>query len=102
MVERYVFVKLLPEHSTGVGRGLAAHEALRLTAASGVLSVRVGQPADAAALAAWDLSVALGFESLQAVDRFMAGPEYRAFTETFLGAHGRVIKAWTFEIQQGA
>jgi hypothetical protein len=102
MVERYLFVKLLPEHSTDDGRRRAVQEVSSLAAASGVLSVRIGLPADAAALAAWDLSLALRFESRQAADRFIAGPAYRTFTEGFLGEHGRVIKAWTFEIQTGA
>lgn len=102
MVERYLFVKLLPEHSSESGRALAAREASSLKSEQGVLSVRVGLPADAAAIAAWDLSLALRFESLEAADRFIAGPSYRNFTEVFLGEHGRVTKAWTFEVQTGA
>jgi hypothetical protein len=102
MVERYLFVKLLPEHSSEQGRARVARQATQLTTAQGVLSVRVGLPADAAAVAAWDLSLALGFESVEAADRFIAGPAYQGFTEGFLGEHGRVIKAWTFEIQNGA
>ena len=104
MVERYLFVKLLPEHSTEKGRARAAREASLLSSAEGegVLSVRIGVPADAAAVAAWDLSVALRFESLELADRFIEGPVYRGFTEVFLGEHGRVLKAWTFEIQTGA
>jgi hypothetical protein len=102
MVERYLFVKLLPEHSSEEGRRRTAQEALALASGTGPTSVRVGLPADAAALAAWDLSLCLRFESLEAADRFIGGPAYRAFTEGFLGEHGRVIKAWTFEIQTGA
>ena len=110
MVERYLFVKLLPEHSNDDGRRLAAREAQKLALANGAGvdhagtggSVRVGLPADAAALSAWDLSLVLGFESLDAAERFIAGPAYVAFTEAFLGEHGRVVKAWTFEIQTGS
>ena len=102
MVERYLFVKLLPEHSSEAGRNRAAQEALSLASGFGPTSVRVGLPADAPALAAWDLSLSLRFESLEAADRFIAGPAYRAFTDGFLGEHGRVVKAWTFEIQTGA
>ena len=102
MVERYLFVKLLPEHSSEAGRSRAAEEAQALASSDGPTSVRVGLPADAPALAAWDLSLSLRFESRQAADRFIAGPSYRAFTEGFLGEHGRVVKAWTFEIQTGA
>jgi hypothetical protein len=102
MVERYLFVKLLPEHSSEVGRRRAAQEALQLASGPCVSGLRVGLPADASAVAAWDLSLALRFESLEAADRFIAGPAYNAFTETFLGEHGRVVKAWTFEIQTGA
>src|SRR5689334_23325745 len=102
MVERYLFVKLLPEHSSEQGRRRAAQEALALASGTGPSGVRVGLPADAPALAAWDLSLSLCFESVEAADRFIAGDAYRAFTEGFLGEHGRVIKAWTFEIQTGA
>jgi hypothetical protein len=101
MVERYLFVKLLPEHSHDEGRRRAAREAQQLAAAQGA-TVRVGLPADASALSAWDLSVALGFESLDAADRFIEGPAYKGFTEAVLGDHGRVVKAWTFEIQTGS
>lgn len=101
MVERYLFVKLLPEHSSDEGRRRAVREAQLLGSSPGV-SVRVGLPADAPALSAWDLSLALRFESLDAADRFMAGPAYRGFTEAFLGEVGRVVKAWTFEIQTGS
>jgi hypothetical protein len=106
MVERYLFVKLSPACSSEEGRRRAAREALTLVSTAdgctGPTSVRVGLPADAAALAAWDLSLCLRFESRQAADRFIEGPSYRAFTEGFLGEHGRVVKAWTFEIQTGA
>jgi hypothetical protein len=101
MVERYLFVKLLPEHSNDEGRRLAARQAQQLASAEGV-SVRVGLPADASAVSAWDLSLALGFESLDEADRFIAGPGYAAFAEAFLGDYGRVVKAWTFEIQTGS
>jgi hypothetical protein len=102
MVERYLFVKLSPEHSSEAGRRRAAQEALLLASGTGLAGLRVGLPADAAAVAAWDLSVALRFESLDAAERFIAGPAYDAFTDAFLGEHGRVVKAWTFEIQTGA
>jgi hypothetical protein len=106
MVERYLFVKLLPEHSSDEGRRRAAREAQALGSRAesdeGLESVRVGLPADEPALAAWDLSLTLRFESRQHADRFIAGPAYRGFTEGFLGEQGRVIKAWTFEIQTGA
>jgi hypothetical protein len=106
MVERYLFVKLLPEHSSEEGRRRAAHEAQALgfstKSVDGPTSVRVGLPADEPALAAWDLSLSLRFESRQDADRFIEGAAYRGFTEVFLGDHGRVVKAWTFEIQTGA
>jgi hypothetical protein len=106
MVERYLFVKLMPEHSSEEGRRRAARQAQALGSGTksdeGLASVRVGLPADEPALAAWDLSLTLRFESREQADRFIAGPAYRSFTEGFLGEHGRVIKAWTFEIQTGA
>ena len=98
MMERYLFVKLVSEQSTEEGRRFCASEARALAGAEGLQSLTVGLPADAAALAAWDMSLVLRFASLEAADLFFEGPAYRAYTEGFLGACGRVIKAWTFDV----
>lgn len=97
MVERYMFVKLKPEHATPDGRARCAREAHKLSA-NGVASVTVGLPADAAALAAWDLSLALRFDTLAQADAFLASAAHRAFVEGVLGAVGHVIKAWSFTV----
>lgn len=96
MVERYLFVKLTPELSTDEGRARCAVEARKLSSAAGVVSVTVGLPADAPALAAWDMSLALRFASLAQADAFIVGAAYRAFLDGVLGSMGKVIKAWSF------
>ncbi len=96
MVERYLFVKLTPELSTDEGRARCAREAHKLSSAEGAGSVTVGLPADAAALAAWDLSLVLRFSSLAHADAFIASPAHKAFVEGVLGSMGRVVKAWSF------
>jgi hypothetical protein len=96
VVERYLFVKLEAEHSSEAGRARCAREARALSSAEGVVSVTVGLPADPAALAAWDMSLALRFASLAQADAFVQGPAYRAFVEGVLGSMGKVIKAWSF------
>jgi hypothetical protein len=96
MVERYLFVKLTPELSTDEGRARCAVEARKLSLAEGVASVTVGLPADAAALAAWDLSLALRFASLAQADAFIAGAVYQAFVAGVLGSMAKVVKAWSF------
>ncbi len=98
MVERYLFVKLASEQSNDEGRRICAEMARELGGQAELLGLTVGLPADAPALAAWDMSLVLRFASLEAADRFFEGPAYRTFTEGFLGACGRVIKAWTFDV----
>lgn len=99
MVERYLFAKLKAEHATVSGRVEARRQARALAVVSGAVAVVPGQPADAAALHAWDLSVVLRFENEEAATRASSDPGYVAF-ERYLGSVAQVVKAWSFVLDE--
>jgi Stress responsive A/B Barrel Domain len=99
MVERYVFVKLKPEHATDAGRAEVRARSLALRTVPGVRSVVIGAPADPAALSAWDLSLIVRFDSLDDVERYLDDPGHADYYEGFLLERLQVIKAWNFEVQ---
>jgi hypothetical protein len=98
MVERYVFVKLKPEHATSQGRAEVRARSQRLALIPGVRGLSIGAPADASALAAWDLCLSLRLDSLDAVAPYLEHPEHVAYYEGFLKPRVQVIKAWSFEV----
>ena len=98
MVERYVFVRLKPEHATEHGRAELRARAAALAKLPGVLALTVGEPADAAARSAWDLSLVARFDSLAAIERYLEQPGHAAFFDVFLQPRAQVIKAWNFEV----
>jgi len=98
MIERYVFVKLKPEHATDAQRAEIRDRSRALLSIPGVRGLAVGTPADAAATSAWDLSLCVRFDSLAAVDRYLDDPGHEAYYEGFLLPRLQVIKAWNFEV----
>ena len=98
MVERYVFVRLKPEHATPHGRGEVCARSTALASIPGVISVTIGPPADAGARSAWDVSLVVRFASLAAVEQYLEHPGHAAYYEGFLEPRVQVIKAWNFEI----
>lgn len=98
-VERYLFAKLKPEHATADGRAAARAQARSLLAVPGVVALVPGEPADAAALHAWDLSVALRFADAQLAAAALAHPAYVAF-ERYLASAAQVVKAWSFVLHE--
>jgi Stress responsive A/B Barrel Domain len=98
MIERYVFVKLKPEHATAKGRAEVVEKSRKLSAVPGVRALTVGQPADAGATAAWDLSLALRFDSLADVEAYLEHAGHEAYWEAFLEPRVQVIKFWNFEV----
>jgi hypothetical protein len=96
MVERYVFVKLKPEHATLQGRAEVRAQSKRLALVPGVRALVIGEPADTGAAAAWDLSLVVRFDSLDDVDRYLEHREHLAYYEGFLAPRLQVIKAWNF------
>jgi len=99
VVERYLFAKLRPEHATVVGRAEARRQARALAAVAGALGVVAGDPADPAALHAWDLSVVLRFADAQTAASALLDPTYVAF-ERYLGSAALVVKTWSFALHE--
>jgi hypothetical protein len=97
MIARYVFVKLKPEYGDAAGLAELVARSRRLAGIEGVRELTIGKPADADANS-WDVSLALRFDSLQAVQRYLADSGHEAFYEGFLQARVHVIKAWNFEV----
>ena len=98
MIERYVFVRLKPEHATEHGRAEVRARSAALASIPGVVSLAIGTPADAGARSAWDFSLVVRFDSLAAVERYLEHPAHHAYYEGFLEARAQVIKAWNFEV----
>jgi len=99
MVERYVFIKLKDAMSTAERRREVVERARAvLPTVPGVVSVRVGEPADGAAVASWDVSIAVRFASIDAVEPYRAHPDHRAFVDGFIRPRMQIIKAWNFDI----
>ena len=98
MIERYVFVKLKPEYANDAARAEIRERSRALAKVPGVRGVSVGTPADEGAIAAWDLSLCVRFDSLAAADRYLDDPGHEAYYEGFLLERLQVIKAWNFEV----
>jgi len=98
MIERYVFVKLKPEHATEQGLREARERSAQLSRVPGVVGLTIGAPADAGARAAWDLCLVVRFETLSAVEPYLDHPEHEDYYQGFLIPRMQVCKAWNFEI----
>jgi len=99
VVERYVFLKLVDEHATPEGRAAVRTEVERVfPGIPGVRAVRVGVPADAPALAAWDIVLIIGFDRLDAIPGYLESPPHRAFVDEFLAGRVAARKAWNFDL----
>lgn len=99
MIERYVFIKLEPDHaSPEETMALAAHTREVLATIPGVESVTVGTAGDAAAARAWDLSITARFANGAAVDAYLAHPDHRHYVDEVLAPRMTVIKAWNMAI----
>ncbi|MDD9934949.1 MAG: Dabb family protein [Myxococcales bacterium] len=98
MVERHVYVKFKSDYANPASREEAAVRSRALSEIPGVTSVRVGIPADESSLAAWDMCIALTFDSLDAVEPYRVHPDHQAFLDDFLNPRAEVKKAWNFEV----
>ncbi|HKU40097.1 MAG TPA: Dabb family protein [Polyangiales bacterium] len=98
MIERYVFIRLKPEHATEHGRAEVRARTATLAQVPGVGSLAIGMPADAGARHAWDFSLVVRFDSLAAVERYLEHPLHVAYYQGFLEPRVQVIKAWNFEL----
>ncbi len=99
MIERYVFLKLNAAHATPDGRrAVAAETRARLASLPGVRDLRVGLPADERAAEAWDVSIVVAFDDLDAVEPYRVHPTHRAYVDDYLRPMLASIAAWNFEI----
>ena len=99
MVERHLFAKLRAEHATPAGRAEVRRQARTLSAVAGVLGVRSAEPADAAALHAWDLALSVRFPDSDTASAALKDPVYAAF-DRYLASAAEVVKAWSFVVQE--
>jgi len=98
MIARYVFLRLTPEYRGDAVADIAAHSRRVLASLPHVKTLHVGQPADGHAGKGWDLSIALTFEDLEAVEAYRVHPEHRRYVDDYLKPRLQVIKAWNFDI----
>lgn len=97
MIERIVLFKLKDEFCTDEARSeIAKHTREALSVLPGVKSISVGVPADAPSEKSWDLSIVLGFETLEAIDGYREHPDHRAYVDDYMRPRMEVIKAWNF------
>jgi uncharacterized membrane protein YdbT with pleckstrin-like domain len=100
MIERYIFVKLKEEYATEDGRAEAArHTRAVISELPGVVAVRVGTPSDDRSAKAWDLSIAVRFQSAEDIEPYRVHPDHRAYVDEFLEPRMDVIKAWNFAVE---
>ena len=99
MVERYVFVKLKNEHATDEGRKEVIERTLAdLKGIAGLKKIIVGAPADDSAKEAWDVSIVVVFDSIDAVGPYLSDPAHRTYVDDFLMPRTEVIKYWNFDV----
>lgn len=98
MVGRYVFIRLKPQFRGEELGETVRHSRAVLESLPQVIRVDVGTAADVHAQKGWDISLALTFEDLAAVEAYRAHPAHRAYVDTFLRPRLEVLKAWNFTI----
>ena len=102
MIERFAFVKLVPEHATDASRRALAREASEtLRPLPGVLALTVGVPADAEAAKAWDLCVNVRFATPDDAAAYRSHPVHRRFVDEVIAPRCAARKGWTFEVESG-
>ena len=99
MVIRTVYVKLDDAHANPAERArLGAISREQLAAVPGVTGVKVGQPADEGAEAAWDLLLMVHFANIADVAPYAVHPLHVAYLNEVLNPVAVVKKAWNFEV----
>lgn len=99
MVIRTVYVKLDEAHANPSERArLGELSRARLAAVPGVTAVKIGQPADEGAEAAWDLLLMVHFAHIADVPPYQVHPLHVAYLDEVLNPVAVVKKAWNFEV----
>jgi hypothetical protein len=97
-IERYVLLKLHPEHATPEGREAVVAETRRaLPQVTGVRAVWVGVPADDASAKSWDVAIRVTLDDIAAVPAYYDDPVHRAYVDAFLAPRVEFKKVWNFE-----
>jgi hypothetical protein len=97
MIERIVLVKLTDKAAKN-RQAIVDYSLAVLNRIPGVADVHIGQAADHASAAAWDLALVLRFESANDLDPYRLHPDHRAYVDNYLKPRMESIKAWNFEI----
>jgi len=97
-IERHVYIKLNADHATDRGRTEVVERTRTLATIPGVRNCEVGVAADANALTAWDVTIRLTFDSIDAVEPYRDHPVHRSYLEEFLKPRLSVLKAWNFDM----
>ncbi len=100
VIERYVYIRLKPEHCAE-REAIAARSLEVLTGLPHVTEVRVGIPCDEHSDKAWDLSLAARFATMDELNSYREHPEHRALVDDYLAPRTKVVKAWNFSLQAG-
>lgn len=101
VIERVVLIKLAPEYA-GQRADVAAATREVLGTAPGVLSLRIGMPADDRTGRECDLSLHLRFADMDAVERYREHEIHRKYVDVFLRPMLDRIRVYNFEIDAPA
>ena len=97
MIERHVYVRL-HEQYRGQRDEMVAHTLEVFKTIPGVVSIKVGTPADDNASAAWDLCLTVGFAAIDDVEPYLVDPVHRKYVDEYLTPRSQVKKAWNFVV----
>ena len=93
MVPRIILLKL---HDGATREAVAKRAASALADLPQVTSLIVGLPADAPSEKSWDVSIVLGFATLEILEFALASEAFKTHFENELAAQCQVIKSWSF------
>ena len=97
MITRYVFLKFKAEFSDPEAISDAA-EMARATepGVPGVKGLVVGTAADEKAQAIWDLSLAIEFDDLDAIEAYRTNADHREFVDDYIKPKMDAMMVWNF------
>lgn len=99
MIQRIVLLKLDGPSSNPEARAeIARYSREVLASLPGVQQVQVGVAADEASLRAWDISLVVSFDDLDAVTAYLPHPDHRRYVDEYLRPRLEIVKAWNFEV----